>query len=455
MRDLRDTLKTELRRRGILSAHDLTAALRVSQPTVSRLISGLGSQCVLRIGGGRSTRYALRRSIGNLGETWPLYQILADGNATLVGRLHALEAGQWYLEQQDPWTTLRGTEFSDGLYPGLPWFLRDLRPQGFLGRCFARWHGADLHAPPDPRLWSDDHVLAALVRFGDDLPGAFVAGEGMLASMQRRRLRSPGGIDSTSCEAGYPALAEAMLAGEWPGSSAAGEQPKFTADVIAPDGRSKAVIVKFSGQAGRPEDDRWADLLVAEHEANRILSEHGIPCAATRVLRNEGRTFLESTRFDREGLSGRRGLVSLEALDAAFFGRIDTPWTAAAERLGNDGWITAADAERLSLLWWFGMLIGNTDMHYGNISLYLAPHRPLRLAPVYDMTPMHYRPTIEGRLADDTLELSAPPPEARLLFTRAARMALRYWGKLAATPALSAPFRMLADRNGAAVARRL
>ena len=71
-------------------------------------------------------------------------------------------------------------------------------------------------------------------------------------------------------------------------------------------------------------------------------------------------------------MHGRRGLVSLFALDAAFFGRMDTPWTLAADRLVHRGWLTEQDAEQMSLLWWFGVMIGNTDMHYGNISLFLG-----------------------------------------------------------------------------------
>lgn len=47
---------------GPLSAAELAARLGVSQPTISRALSALGS-VVLRIGRGRSTRYALRQQI--------------------------------------------------------------------------------------------------------------------------------------------------------------------------------------------------------------------------------------------------------------------------------------------------------------------------------------------------------------------------------------------------------
>ncbi|MEI7436005.1 MAG: type II toxin-antitoxin system HipA family toxin YjjJ, partial [bacterium] len=430
-------------------------ALGVSQPTVSRSISALSAQRVLRVGRGKAARYALRRSISGLGSTWPLYTIAADGGAGLVGRIHALEAGQWYVEQDEPWDTLRGTEFRDGLYPGLPWFVHELRPQGFLGRCFARRYAQQLGAPLDPSRWNDEAVVTALVRFGEDLPGAFAIGDAMLAAIQMRRMETPGTFGHAIRCTDYPAQADAILAGEWPGSSAAGEQPKFTACIHDSAQAVRHVIVKFSGGAGRPENRRWADLLVAEHMANTVLSAHGIPCAATTVIEAGGRVFLESTRFDRVGAHGRRGLTSLEALDAAFFGRIDTPWTDAAERLRADGWIPDEDAERLSVLWWFGTLIGNTDMHYGNASLFLEPRLPLSLAPLYDMVPMHYRPGVEGQFSNEPLRPPPPPPEALTPWTRAAVLAEQFWSRLSETVLASASFRHIAEQNAGVVSSYL
>jgi len=363
--------------------------------------------------------------------------------------LYSLERGYWVFEQQNVWDTLRRREFRDGLYPGLPWFMHDLRPLGFLGRCFAHSHAAELGCPRDPRLWSDDDALMGVLRFGADLPGAFVIGEAMLADVQNRMLHSAR-IDDDPGVA-YPNLAEAVLADEMPGSSAAGEQPKFTACVRDSAGNVGHVIVKFSGAAGRPEDMRWADLLVAEDVANRVLGKNGIPCASTTVFTAGGRTFLESQRFDRADAFGRRGLVSLEALDAAFYGEITTPWTMAAERLKLDGWLGAEDAERLSLLWWFGTLIGNTDMHYGNVSLFLGPTRPLRLAPVYDMVPMLYRPGIEGQFRDQPLEPPPPAPETIPIWSRAASLAVRFWSELADESMASAVFRRVAAQNGEVV----
>ena len=450
-----DRLISESRRHGLLTAREISEAMHVSQPTASRLISGLGIRRVARIGRARSTRYAMRRSIRGLGSSWPLYCITPNAVPQTIGRLHALEGGRWYVEQDEPWDTLRGTEFIDGIYPGLPWFLQDLRPRGFLGRSFARRYAAQMGTPSDPLRWSDDDIAVGLVQVGEDLSGALVVGGTSLAAAQAHTIREVEAIDADAREMIYPAKADASLAGEWPGSSAAGEQPKFTARVSAAGGALRHVIVKFNGSGGRPEDRRWADLLVAEHMANTVLSAAGVPCADTSVLQAAGRFFLESTRFDRVGPHGRRGLVSLEALDAAFFGAVETPWTDAAARMLGDGWINAEDADRLSLRWWFGTLIGNTDMHYGNVSLFLASARPLGLAPTYDMVPMQYRPDIEGRFSDDPVTPAVPSPDALTVWSKAAALADRYWSRLSCCELVSSGFRGLASANAGAITMQL
>jgi len=448
----RHRLAEEFRRRGVLTAREAADALGVSQPTVSRTLAGLRADQLLRIGRGRATRYAVRRAVRGSGSTWPLYEIETGGRAGLVGYIHALEGGAWFLEQQEPWDSLRGSEFDDGLYPGLPWFLQDLRPQGFLGRSFAHRYASELGAPRDPRRWDDDDVALSMVRFGHDLPGSFVLGGDAFAAAQATTDGEVAvGLDGRA--AIYSNNADAALAGEWPGSSAAGEQPKFTATIVGADDSVEHTIVKFSGAGGRPEDGRWADLLAAEHVANSVLRDDGIPCAKTNVVDFRGRRFLESVRFDRLGRRGRRGLVSLEALDAAFFGDIDTPWPAAAARLLSDGWISDEDAERLSLLWWFGGLIGNTDMHYGNVSLFLRSERPLELAPTYDMVPMMYRPDVEGMLPLAPLTASPPLPEVLPLWGRAAALAERFWSRMSSSNQISASFRDVAAANAEEVSQ--
>ncbi len=446
-------LERELQRRGSLTSGELSVSLQVSQPTVSRMLSRVGKPGILRIGRARASRYAMARVVGTMGDSWPFYAISANGQAAHVGVLHALEAGEWYFQQDAPWESLRGSEFPAGLYPDLPWFLDDLKPQGFLGRAFARKHSGNLGLPADPREWRADDILTALLRHGQDIQGAFVPGNAMLESVQGRLLSRVNAVSEASRSTVYPGLADGALAGDWPGSSAAGEQPKFTACVETLDGAYRPVIVKFSGRGGRPEDRRWADLLAAEHLAASVLLEHDMAAAQTCLVEAGGRCFLESSRFDRMGAYGRRGLVSLSALDGAFFGRLDTPWTAAAERLHATGWLETASAEHLAILWWFGTLIGNTDMHYGNISLFLAKELPLALAPCYDMLPMLYRPDQEGNLPERAFAPPPPPPECRSAWFRASLMAEVYWARVSEADSISKSFQNIAKGNVAVVAR--
>ena len=431
--------------RGVSSASELARALGVSQPTISRALNSLGSQRILRIGRARSVRYALR-SQHRTNES-SVYLINESGDALHLGVLYALSGGEYVFDQEKPWKSLRGDDFKDGLYPGLPWFLQDMRPRGFLGLGFARSHARALNAQLNPSAWNDAQVLEALCRYGEDMPGAFVIGQEMLARVQDLSEQTRDLIQEKDIERSYPEFAERSLHGEWPGSSAAGEQPKFLATVCDTSNQWRHVLVKFSGNTDQPEAQRWSDLLHAEYHANRVLSEAGASCAFSRIVHAGGRTFLESERFDRCGRSGRRAVVSLEALDAAYLGINGLPWNRAAWKLRDAGWISNDDAERLSLYWWFGVLIGNSDMHYGNISLFLNQEPPLALSPLYDMLPMSYRPGVDGTLPFNVIKWIPPPPEERKTWIKAAELAKIFWGRVACDDKLSIGFRDIATAN--------
>ena len=435
---------------GATTASDLCQALGVSQPTLSRELRRMKG--IVRLGAARATRYALAREVPGIGSTWPLYLLDSMGTAFRVGTLHALEMGQWHLAQQEPWVTLRAAEFPQGLYPGLPWFLDDLRPQGFLGRNFARGYGPQLGFSPDPRDWTPDQIVTALVRHGEEMPGSFVIGEEALARVQGMAIHPPRAVDVGTRKKVYPQLAEAALMGERPESSAAGEQPKFLTRVRRDSGMIEQVIVKFSGQRDRPEETRWADLLAAEWVVGQVLMEHGIPAAKTQLIEGGGRLFLESVRFDRTGEHGRRGVVTLCAVDGGFFGEPNTPWTAAATRLEFGKWLTTEEARLLTKLWWYGTLIGNTDMHYGNVSFFLEPTLPLRLTPTYDMLPMLYRPGTQGSLPPREFEPPPPPPETLDLWREAAALAEKTWLHIGDEPIISEAFRAVARINRKIVA---
>src|SRR5215469_15281617 len=201
-------LVTELDR-GVLSAADLRERLGVSASTLMRMVREAGTE-ILRIGRARATQYGLRRTWPNLeGPRLPLLRISESGAAVSAGELLTLAA------HQTAWMPM-GT-----VAEGLPPELADARPSGFLGRHFAAAH-ADLRLPPRLSDWSDHHVLLAMCRRGEDLPGNLIVGEESFARWQGIELVSTSRDD-------YPTLAQATIAGHPPGSWAGGERPKFGA----------------------------------------------------------------------------------------------------------------------------------------------------------------------------------------------------------------------------------
>lgn len=442
-----------LRRDGPLRARDIAGPLGVSQPTLSRLLAGAGSR-IVRIGRARATRYAAARDVGRAGSRWPLYRIGPDARPALLGELRALAGDGFHFEPARPLPAFTHTPFGDGLFPGLPWFLDDQRPQGFLGRAFVQRIAADIGAPPDMLRWQADDVLLALLRHGHDQPGDLVVGEAALQAALQAVAAGDGGLAAAGREAHYPAMAEAALRGEAPGSSAGGEQPKFLASLRDGDG-VRPLIVKFSDRVDTPAGQRWADLLRCEAIAAGVLDGHGIPAARSGVLAAGGRVFLESTRFDRTAAGGRTGFVSLAAIDAAFHGHGRIDWWRYAGELQRDGWLDAGDARRLRVLGWFGALIGNSDMHLGNAGLVLADGLPLALAPAYDMLPMLFRPASSGEVVERAFTAPAPLPEQHGDWLQAARMAQAFWARVVDERAVSAPFREIAEQAGGSVAQAL
>ena len=433
----------DLLRRGPQPARQLVNHLAVSRPTLGRLVQGARGR-VVRIGRARATQYALRREIRTHGDRWPVYRVGPDGRAETAATLHALAPRAWWYEPNGQIPDWLSGDFRSGLFPDLPWFLDGLRPQGFLGRAFARRHAETLGLSPDPSVWDAGGVLTALLLHGDDLPGDFVIGNPMLDKAQRLGLATPPTLSLHERATGFSHLSAAALAGELIGSSAGGEQPKFTTCID--DGQTlRHVLVKFSPPDDTAAGRRWADLLACEHLAAETMREHVIPTCSTEVVDADGRRYLQVVRFDRVGVHGRRGFVALAALDAAYYGRLDT-WHAAAERLQHDGWLSPDDADRLRVLWYFGGLIGNSDMHFGNISLAFDHARPLPLAPCYDMLPMHYRPGPTGELSTREFTAPLPAPQHRQLWARAAQMAETFWQRAATETRISDAFRDEARR---------
>jgi DNA-binding transcriptional ArsR family regulator len=440
--------------RHSLSARELQRLVGgVSQPTVSRAISRLGGR-VRKFGAARATRYAATRDVRQWGSDWPLYRIDTTGAAIELGRLSALNGGEYLLEPrgQRLASLFRG-EFTDGLFPDLPWPLMDVRPQGFLGRAFARRHGAALGLDENPERWSGDQALSALLRHGEDMPGDLVLGEFAMRSILQARLSSDGTvIPAHERVTHYAQLAERAMQDDFTGSSAGGEQPKFTARIREANGSIRSVLVKFTEASNTTSKRRWVDLLVCEHLALEVLRAAGLPAATSELVIAGERLALEVTRFDRVGEHGRRGCVSLAAVDDAWFGKRDR-WTEAAARLESAQLLAPEDARRLQLEWWFGALIANSDMHFGNTSLFFGDELPFALAPVYDMLPMLYRPGANGELIAREFTAPVPTPEHLATWRIAATLATRFWTAAAEDRRISPPFREIASSNRDAVLR--
>ena len=122
---------------------------------------------------------AVRRRAMRLRQQWPnldssrfpLFRITATGAAESAGELITLAA------RQSVWMP------AGRVSNGLPIELADARPSGFLGRHFAAAH-ADLRLPPRLTDWSDHHILIAMSRRGEDLPGNLIVGDESFARWQ-------------------------------------------------------------------------------------------------------------------------------------------------------------------------------------------------------------------------------------------------------------------------------
>ncbi len=204
------------------------------------------------------------------------------------------------------------------------------------------------------------------------------------------------------------------------------------------------VLVKFSPPVDNPPARRTADLLRCEHHALTLLRAAGVPAAASVVVEDGSRVYLEVERFDRVD-GGRLGVVSLFAL-AAREGVDIRSWTVAADSLAALGVISQSDRARILLLDRVGALIGNTDRHAGNLSFFFAEGRVSGLAPVYDMLPMRYAPR-GGEVFTPPLEIPTLTPTLPDAWRESWDIAGRFWGVVARDEAIAPELRAIASAN--------
>ena len=191
----------------------------------------------------------------------------------------------------------------------------------------------ELALPPRIADWTDEHFLSDLSQRATDNIGDRVLGERSI----ERYLAGPDAIpiiDPTQRRSGYAACAAAARAGTPAGSSPQGEQPKFLA---RPEerGHRTQVLVKFSPPRASETGQRGVDLLRCEHLAHQVLQGAGIASCRSRLFSFDERTYLKIERFDRLGTQGRRGVVSLYAVDLTRYGKLDR-WSECARRLHNE-----------------------------------------------------------------------------------------------------------------------
>ncbi len=374
----------DILRKSPMPPSQLIEKLAISQPSFSRAIKRLGER-VVKIGKGKSIHYARRKRADV-----PVFRVNEEGCVCRVGVLVAVSPEGYVLRQEEG-----RTQYSENL----PWWLLDAVPQGYLGRAIAQGLPKTLGFNSNIKRWNDAEVLRFLQLFGEDHVGNVLLGDDAV----NRFLNLPH-QESVQDKAIYTQLAHHASTGDKPGSSAGGEQPKFTVYAQVA-GEPKHLLVKFSEAQENPVSERWRDLLLIEHLALNTLNAFGVLAARTSIVDIASQRFLEVERFDRVGESGRRDVVSLRALDAEFVGKGDEIWPEIVKNLP----VEQSTVALVECVWAFGFLIGNTDMHLGNLS-FIGCESGYILSPIYDMTSMAFAPTSGGGLRDtlilDTLNLT-------------------------------------------------
>lgn len=95
--------------------------------------------------------------------------------------------------------------------------------------------------------------------------------------------------------------------------------------------------------------------------------------------------------------------------------------------------VVTSDAQtHTAMLYAFGTLVGNTDMHSGNVSFVAEHGRPYTPAPAYDMLPMAFAPRSGGAIVNEIPAASLNPSVSVGIWRNAAKMAEDYVRRLEA-----------------------
>lgn len=419
-----------LRRHGATTLKSLREQFQISQPTASRLLNKLKAD-ILVIGKARETKYAAIRKIDDQAE-FPIYEILQDGNTRHLGTLYPIFPQGFYFRSETP-------ESTSALYADLPYFLNDVRPAGYLGRLIPL-QNQDLQLPNDINLWTADHCLKYLSKRGWNIIGNFIIGDSAF-QLYLANCRDPKhDVTINNRQIKYPIYANDILAMGDAGSSAGGEQPKFTT-IILPENRH--VIVKFSPPTTTDIGRRIADLLICEYIALQVLKKHGHDVSEAELITADHRIFLEVKRFDRVGKFSRLGVISLGSLDAEFSATANS-WSAISTDLAQNKIISACLLNEIRFREIFGACIANNDMHAYNLSFITQGQRVINLSPIYDMTCMLFMPRNYQLIP---VEFIPPLPQVKdkEILSRALPAALEFWQAVINDSRISPSFKMIAN----------
>ncbi len=415
--------------RGPATGKELYTAMGISQAKFSRLLSK-SSEDIVVIGNHRNTRYALLRPIRNLPKQIPIYSITRDGQIVLLAKLTGIYPHGFYLESNHP-------EVFTTTYEDLPYWLVNMIPAGFLGRLIPKKY-PELLYPEDIQLWGNDDIIHYWYTLGWDLIGNLIIGDLALKTYQQN-LANPKFIESNNRAKAYEQKADDVINLGDAGSSAGGEQPKFLSIIKSEDYRP--VIVKFIINSQSEVSNRWRDLLICEDLSLKLLAKNNILAANSELINSEKRTFLEVTRFDRLGLNGRLGIMSLAVIIQQFSGKTGS-WLQITKDLLDLKIITNEIYQKIAILYYYGMLIRNSDMHQGNLSFIVNGEMILDISPVYDMLPMEYAPNGQ--------ELSTPkysrvilPPQDRSYWEKSLELAKKFWISASENVAISPDFQKI------------
>lgn len=419
---------------GPTSAVNACRYLGISQSTFSRILARFPHE-IFVVGRASKTRYALKRTIPEVGQSFVIYRINEDGKTERVGNLHGISPNGFYYASDN--TANNCSRF----FEDLPYFLDDLRPNGFLGRLIPPTH-PDLNLPKDINYWSANDCLKYLTRYGCDSIGNLILGDDAFGLYLKKNQGTQDYVQISDRDKEYPKKAIEVLQYGDPGSSAGGEQPKFPA-VIGPE--LKPVLVKFSPKIESDVSQRRADLLICEHISLEVLKNHGQSAAKSTLIFGGNQVFLETERFDRTPQHGRKGLISLGALSSEFVGKRGS-WTMNSEELLRQQLISKETYDNIRWREIFGHLIGNTDMHLANISFYFQIADVLGLAPAYDMLPMLYAPQNE-QLVERNFNPPLPKPADAEIWKNILMVGIDFWALVGTSTMISSGFRKIAKTN--------